>query len=97
MNLLSDSESYGYEIVRKLDDITVLSVSESTLYPILARLRREGYLRVRLVPSESGPSRRYFSLTQMGTTYLQQMNDYWDELKGAIDDLRNQDKAGVKR
>ena len=61
LNLLAARESYGYEVVRSLEEFEELAVSESTLYPILARLRKDGYLKVRTGPSQSGPPRRYFS------------------------------------
>lgn len=90
LNVLAYRESYGYEIVRRLQDVEALAIRESTLYPILARLRKEGYLSVRTAPSPGGPSRRYFSLTRLGRSYLAGQNDYWDSLKVAVDGLRDQ-------
>ena len=87
MNHLRKRESYGYEIVRRLRDIEALSITESTLYPILARLGKEGHLKVRSVPSPSGPPRRYFSLTPHGEHYLDSLNRYWATLRDATDDL----------
>jgi PadR family transcriptional regulator PadR len=89
LNLLERGESYGYEIVKRLEEIEELSVTESTVYPILSRLRRDGYLKVRSVPSPGGPPRRYFSLTRPGRSYLRQLNDYWDDLGAAIQRLRS--------
>ncbi len=88
LNMLAAQESYGYEIVRNLEEFGVLSVSESTLYPILSRLRRDGYLRVRLAPSQSGPQRRYFTLTNLGQSYTRSLNLYWDGLTEAVSRLR---------
>jgi PadR family transcriptional regulator len=90
LNLLRRKESYGYEIVHKLKGIEELSLTESTLYPILARLGKDGHLQVRSVPSSNGPPRRYFSLTATGKTYLESLNNYWGNLKYAIDGLINQ-------
>ncbi|MCK5155043.1 MAG: helix-turn-helix transcriptional regulator [Spirochaetales bacterium] len=89
LNLLCGDESYGYEIVHKLKDIEVLSLTESTLYPILTRLGKERHLQVRSVPSSNGPPRRYFSLTISGKVYLENLNIYWGNLKDAIDGLIN--------
>ena len=88
LNLLRHGESYGYEIVGRLQTVAELSVSESTVYPILSRLRRDGYLKVRSVPSPGGPPRRYFSLTRLGKSSLAGMNDYWSGLAGAIERLQ---------
>ena len=88
LNLLLDGESYGYEIVQKLQAIELLAVTESTLYPILARLKEEGYLKVHTEPSPGGPPRRYFSLTLLGQQRVQAMNGYWDQLAAVIQSLR---------
>ena len=89
LNLLRRGESYGYEIVQRLKDVEALSVTESTVYPILSRLRKEGYLAVRSEPSPGGPPRRYFSLTRLGKAYLAEMNAYWEELREAIRQLQD--------
>ena len=84
LTVLSRGESYGYEIVQALKEIEELTVSESTVYPILSRLRDEKFLKVRDVPSDAGPPRRYFALTAMGKVRLAEMNAYWSLLGGAI-------------
>lgn len=91
LNLLRDGEAYGYEIVQNLKLIEELAVSESTVYPILTRLKQDEYLRVRTVPSSGGPPRRYFSLTKLGDSYVEQMNAYWDSLLEAVDRIRSQE------
>jgi PadR family transcriptional regulator, regulatory protein PadR len=88
LNLLHAKESYGYEIVQSLQEIEELAVSESTVYPILSRLRKDGYLKVKTLPSSDGPPRRYFSLTRIGQTYLREMNDYWQDLIKSIESLK---------
>lgn len=89
LNLLALQESYGYEIVRILQQFDELAVTESTIYPILSRLRKDGFLKVRTGPSPSGPPRRYFSLTGIGQTYTETLNDYWDGLVLAVRELRS--------
>jgi len=88
VNFLNGSESYGYEIVVQLKALDVMDVTESTVYPVLARLKNDGYLKVRSEPSSSGPPRRYFSLTRLGQQRLEQMNTYWDLLNKSIHTLR---------
>jgi PadR family transcriptional regulator PadR len=97
LNLLRGGESYGYEIVQRLKAIEELAVSESTVYPILTRLREEGYLRVRVAPSPGGPPRRYFSLTRLGESYVREMNDYWDALTDAVRRTRQGLTTGEER
>ena len=92
LNLLRRGESYGYEIVQNLKEVEVLAVSESTVYPILGRLKAEGCLKVRDVPSAAGPPRRYFSLTPAGRARAAEMNAYWDMLVAALAELRQPKK-----
>ncbi len=87
LRLLEGSESYGYEIVQHLKLIEELAVSESTVYPILSRLKKEGYLKVRMVPSPGGPHRRYYSITPLGQSFTRQMYDYWHALNMAIEKI----------
>ncbi len=96
LNVLSSGEGYGYEIAQSLRTIEELAVTESTVYPVLTRLRKDGYLRVRSGPSPGGPPRRYFSLTALGRRRVAEMNDYWNELNGAIDRLRASSRAEGK-
>lgn len=93
INVLNGSESYGYEIVVQLKELEVMDVTESTVYPVLTRLKSDGYLKVRSEPSKSGPPRRYFSLTKLGQQRLQEMNTYWDLLNESIDTLRQSNGA----
>ncbi|MEI8353458.1 MAG: PadR family transcriptional regulator [Lentisphaerota bacterium] len=86
--VLRRGESYGYEIVQALKRMDDLSVSESTVYPILGRLRNENLLKVRDVPSPSGPPRRYFALTPRGKIRLAEMNAYWPVLTETVERLK---------
>jgi PadR family transcriptional regulator PadR len=91
LNLLARGESYGYELLQSLQAIEELVVTDSTVYPILSRLRTDGYLKVQVKPSSSGPPRRYFSLTALGQQRVKEMNLYWNNLQTAIDGLRTGD------
>ena len=92
LTVLSSGESYGYEIVAALGKIDEFAVSESTVYPILARLRQEKFLKVRDVPSGQGPTRRYFSLTAIGKVRLAEMNHHLKKIDLAISQLKSTPK-----
>ena len=89
LTVLARGESYGYEIVAELSRFDEFSVTESTIYPILARLRQEKYLKVRDVPSGLGPTRRYFSLTAIGKVRLAEMNNHLHKIDTAISHLKS--------
>lgn len=88
LNVLRRGETYGYQLTRQLQAVEELALTESTIYPILARLREEGYLHVRAESSPGGPPRRYFSLTRLGEQRIGEMNRYWDQLSRMIDTIR---------
>ena len=88
LTVLSAGESYGYEIVAALGKIDEFAVSESTVYPILSRLRQEKYLKLRDVASPQGPPRRYFSLTAIGKVRLAEMNHHLTHINRAISQLK---------
>lgn len=82
-------ETYGYQLVQRLKSVEQLAVSESTVYPILTRLKQDGYVKVRDAPSSSGPPRRYYSLTSLGRHRIAEMNAYWEDLCVAITGLQD--------
>ena len=80
-------ETYGYEVVEQLRKLDGLALTESTVYPVLTRLARDGCLAVRLAPSSTGPPRRYYRLTESGLARLDQMTRAWRTLSGSLNPL----------
>lgn len=87
LSLVRDHEAYGYQIVEKLRSLPGLESTESTVYPLLARLARDGSLDVRTEPSPAGPPRRYFRLTGTGRRRLEEMARCWQSLHGSLAEL----------
>ena len=73
--LLVDEPLYGFDLVRRLGDVDGLVTSEGTIYPLLSRLRREGWVTTTWAESESGPPRRYYSVTPRGLHALASFAD----------------------
>jgi PadR family transcriptional regulator PadR len=90
LNAIKGTSLYGYDIMRKLRDIEGLVISEGTIYPILSRLKREGFVRTTLKESTEGPARKYYELTPKGEKILSQMNDYWTDIKTGTDVLKRE-------
>ncbi len=84
---LAEGEAYGYQLLQRINRTETLSMTESTVYPLLARLTREGYLQVRASPSPSGPPRRYYRMTRLGRSRLREMTDHWRDVTGAVNKL----------
>ena len=64
--ILGQRETYGYEIVQALHGYGFGSVSEGTIYPLLLRLEKEGWVSARFMDSDLGPRRKYYTLTDQG-------------------------------
>lgn len=93
LNAIKGTSLYGYDIVRMLCDIDGLVISEGTIYPILSRLRQEGFVRTKIAESTEGPARKYYELTAKGEKILSEMNDYWRDIKAGTDALKGEKKS----
>lgn len=92
LNAIRGTSLYGYDIVRKLRNIRGLVISEGTIYPILSRLKREGFVQTTIKESTEGPPRKYYELTDKGEKILHEMNDYWRDIKTGTDALGREEK-----
>ena len=84
---VAPSPRYGLSIIRHLEEYTDLVVTEGTVYPILARLTREGTLLAEWVADEGPHPRKYYRLTAKGRRDLDEMLGHWTEFAGKIDRL----------
>lgn len=57
---------YGLDILRRLEADSDLVLAEGTIYPILNRLKRDGWIESKWVESEAGHPRKYYWLTAAG-------------------------------
>ncbi|KUL35280.1 PadR family transcriptional regulator [Actinoplanes awajinensis] len=78
LHLLAERESYGYEVVQRLQAAGFEDVLEGSVYPALNRLHREGLVATRLVPSPNGPARKYYRLSDDGQRALTDSTSAWD-------------------
>ncbi len=85
--MLRDDERYGFEIVRALSEADGLVTTEGTLYPLLARLRKEGAVQTTWRESTSGPPRRYYRLTPAGDSLLSAFTTEWARFRDSVDRL----------
>lgn len=82
--VLAKEDTYGYIITKAMQEL--LGVSESTMYPVLRRLKRDGYLETYDKPFE-GRNRRYYRITENGRSHLQEIIQSWASFRVAVDSL----------
>lgn len=82
LSVVSKEGTYGYKITQ--DVRTVVEVSESTLYPVLRRLQKEGYLETYDMEFQ-GRNRRYYKITDSGKNLLETYKLEWNEYRKGID------------
>ncbi|MEQ7010570.1 PadR family transcriptional regulator [Actinopolymorpha sp. B17G11] len=83
--VLRDRERYGFELVRVLGAVDGMVTSEGTIYPLLARLRRQGLVETTWQESSAGPPRRYYRLTRAGRGSLDDFAEEWVRFRDGVD------------
>lgn len=86
LSIISRKEAYASDILDEMKESDLLVV-EGTLYPILTRLKNDGYLEYRWEESKSGPPRKYYTLTDKGNKSLTEMKTSWDEFKSTVEKI----------
>ncbi len=85
--MLREKEWYGFELVRAMASIDGMVTGEGTVYPLLARLRRQGLVETSWQESATGPPRRYYRLAQAGREALADFAGSWRQLRDSVDEL----------
>ncbi|MCX7774340.1 MAG: PadR family transcriptional regulator [Clostridia bacterium] len=71
-------KKYGYSLVQDLKS-NGLEIDQSTLYPLLRRLEKQGLLKSDWSLEESRP-RRYYVLSEEGQNVLEKLKQAWNEM-----------------
>lgn len=88
LSIIRRGEAYPSDIVEEMRGAN-LQILEGTLYPLLTRLKNADMLTYRWVESNSGPPRKYFSLTEKGDKFFQELEQTWNELSNGVNALTN--------
>ena len=91
LSIIKLGEAYPSDIIDKMKAAN-LNILEGTLYPLLTRLKNADFLTYRWVESNSGPPRKYFSLTDKGAEFYKELETTWLELANAVDEITGKEK-----
>ncbi|SEM34788.1 transcriptional regulator, PadR family [Ligilactobacillus sp. WC1T17] len=82
--LLSKKDYYGYALTQDIQE--ALTISESTMYPVLRRLKKNGFVTTYDQPYQ-GRNRRYYQITAQGTEHLARIYKMWNDFKISLDQI----------
>lgn len=80
--VLQRDDAYGYRLTQEVRE--AIEISESTLYPVLRRLQKEGCLETYDEPFQ-GRNRRYYRITEQGTEKVSAYRGEWRSYKAKVD------------
>jgi PadR family transcriptional regulator, regulatory protein PadR len=79
LHIIARGEVYASDMIEELTEAKMIVV-EGTLYPLLNRLKNASLVSYKWVESESGPPRKYYSITEEGKAFLETLDETWDSL-----------------
>ena len=84
LSIIDREDSYGYEISQTIK--LAANIKESTLYPILKKLEKAGYMTT-YSQEYQGRKRKYYSITSEGKEQLEFLNKEWLTYKETLDGI----------
>ncbi|BDE97846.1 PadR family transcriptional regulator [Raoultibacter timonensis] len=88
LEIIGREETYGYEITKKLNALGFSDVVEGTVYTILLRLEKNELVHTEKKPSEMGPPRKFYTLSDTGREEVQRFWQKWDFVSSKINELK---------
>ncbi len=95
LKVISERETYGYEISQRLKENGFPHISEGTIYPLLLRLEKNAMIVAEYRDSTLGPKRKYYSITTEGRTFLDDFVHSWCDLQKSINQLFSNFGGGI--
>ncbi len=86
LSLVSKRQLYSAEIIQSLKNANMI-VTEGTLYPLLNRLSKNGYLNHVWEESSGGPPKKYYSISKDGKAHLKLLDAAWKNISTGINKI----------
>ncbi|MEH3033003.1 MAG: PadR family transcriptional regulator [Aeromicrobium erythreum] len=91
--VVEQEDGYGYDVVRRLRSAGLDDVGDASVYGTLRRLYAAGALTSYVVPSEEGPHRKYYGITDQGRRMLRDQRKVWTDFATTMTQLLQEDAA----
>ncbi|WP_446898428.1 PadR family transcriptional regulator [Clostridium sp. LBM24168] len=85
--IVLEDEIYGYEMIQRLKKYGFKEIVAGTVYPLLQKLEKQGYLSSKTKPSPEGPDRKYYCITSEGKIHCQDFIEQWNNLASNVNNL----------
>ena len=86
LQIISRDEVYTSDIIEELKNSKIIVV-EGTVYPLLNRLKTSGYIKHEWKESKQGPPRKYYSISEIGIKYVEELIISWNEIDSSVKTL----------
>lgn len=83
----AEETTYGYRILQRLEAAGFGKVKGGTLYPILARFEREGWVTSSWGAGAGGPGRKFVSITPAGRQEIERRHAQWQVFSAGVGTL----------
>jgi PadR family transcriptional regulator, regulatory protein PadR len=85
--VVAENDGYGYDVLRRLRAAGMTEVGDASVYGTLRRLYRSGALTSYVMPSDEGPHRRYYGVTDRGRSQLEEARALWADFSRTLSTL----------
>jgi PadR family transcriptional regulator PadR len=85
--VVAEADGYGYDVLRRLRAAGLADVGDASVYGTLRRLYNAGSLTSYVMPSDEGPHRRYYGITDRGRAQLAESRTLWSEFSRTLTTL----------
>jgi PadR family transcriptional regulator PadR len=82
--VVNEEDGYGYDVLRRLRAAGLADVGDASVYGTLRRLFRSGALTSYVMPSDEGPHRRYYGITDRGRAQLEEAQVLWSDFSRTL-------------
>lgn len=86
LHIISRGEVYASDMLEELTSARIMVV-EGTLYPLLTRLKKAALVDYKWVESNSGPPRKYYTITEKGLLFLERLSATWTDLAASTNKI----------
>ena len=85
--VVTERDGYGYDVLRRLRAAGLSDVGDASVYGTLRRLYNVGALTSYVMPSDEGPHRRYYGITDLGREQLAEARVAWADFSRTMTSL----------